>query len=414
MNAPPSGSAAPTASAPRGGSAINRNIVALGFTSLLTDVSSEMIIPVLPLFVTATLKASVASLGLIEGVAESTASLLRLGSGWLSDRIGRRKPFLLFGYGLSTVAKGTLAAAASWPAVLGLRFSDRLGKGLRSPPRDALIADSVEPRFRGRAYGFHRALDTTGAAIGPLVAAALLSLRPGDFRHVFMISVIPGTLSLLVLAVFVRAPRHVAARGGPLHHEVRAMGGPFARFLVADGLFQLANSSNAFLLLRARDAGFGPAQVPLVYVGYNLAYALLAYPVGMVSDRIGRRSMLVAAYVLYAGIYAALAWRATAALVIGAFLLYGLHSALLEVSERSMIADLVSADRRATAFGIYHTVVGLALLPASTLAGWLWDRFGARATFGVDGALALAAALLFTLLLPARHEHGDRHRDAAV
>ncbi|HEY6867192.1 MAG TPA: MFS transporter, partial [Candidatus Eisenbacteria bacterium] len=307
MNAPTPGPAAAAAPAAGGGSAINRNIAALGFTSLLTDVSSEMIIPVLPLFVTATLGASVASLGFIEGVAESTASLLRLGSGWLSDRIGRRKPFLLFGYGLSTAAKGMLAVAGSWPAVLGLRFSDRLGKGLRSPPRDALIADSVEPRFRGRAYGLHRALDTTGAAIGPVVAAWLLARHPGDFRHVFLISIVPGVLSLLVLAIFVRAPRHVAAAGAPLHHEVRAMGAPFARFLVADGLFQLANSSNAFLLLRARDAGFAPAQVPLVYVGYNLAYALLAYPAGMVSDRVGRRGMLAASYVLYAGIYAALA-----------------------------------------------------------------------------------------------------------
>jgi MFS family permease len=405
--------ASPTAPA-AGSSGINRNIVALGFTSLFTDVSTEMIIPVLPLFVTSTLKASVASLGLIEGVAESTASLLRLGSGWLSDRIGRRKPFLLFGYGLSTVAKGAMAIAASWPAVLGLRFTDRLGKGLRNPPRDALIADSVPAAARGRAYGFHRALDTLGAAIGPLVAAALLAASPGDLRRVFLWSLLPGSLSLAALGLFVRAPRHTPVSGAPLHREVRAMGGPFARFVVADGLFQLANSSNAFLLLRARDAGFSPMQVPLVYFGYNMSYALLAYPVGMVSDRIGRRRLLTAAYVLYAAIYAALAWRASAALIVGAFLFYGLHSALLEVSERSMIADLVGAERRATAFGIYHTVVGLALLPASALAGWLWDRFGARATFAVDGSLALVAALLFTALLPARAEHGDRQRGAAA
>lgn len=407
---PPPAAAPPPAPTPRF-AGINRNIVGLGITSLLTDVSTEMIIPVLPLFITGTLKASVASLGVIEGVAESTASLLRLGSGWLSDRIGRRKPFLMFGYGLSTVAKATLAIAASWPAVLGLRFADRVGKGLRNPPRDALIADSVEPRFRGRAYGFHRGLDTLGAAIGPLVAAALLAASPGDLRRVFLWSALPAMLSLAVLGFFVRAPRHAAAARAPLHHEVRAMGAPFARFLIADGMFQLANSSNAFLLLRARDAGFSLVQVPLVYVGYNLAYALLSYPVGIVSDRIGRRPLLVAAYVLYALIYAGMAWRAAPALVLGAFLLLGLHSALLEVSERSMIADFVSMERRATAFGVYHTVVGLALLPASALAGFLWDRYGARATFGLDAALALAAALLFVVLLPARDEYGDRHRD---
>jgi len=399
---------------PGGFAGISRNVVALGFTSLLTDVSTEMIIPVLPLFITGTLKASVASLGLIEGVAESTASLLRLGSGWLSDRIGRRKPFLMLGYGVSGVAKATLAVAVSWPAVLGLRFADRLGKGLRNPPRDALIADSVEPQYRGRAYGLHRALDTLGAAIGPLVAVALLATSPGDFRRVFLWSAVPAALSLTVLGFFVRSPRRAPVRRVSLRHEVRAMGAPFARFLVADGLFQLANSSNAFLLLRARDAGFSPAQVPLVYVGYNLAYALLSYPVGIVSDRIGRRRLLVTAYVLYAAIYAGMAWRADPRLVIGAFLPLGLHSALLEVSERSMIADFVSEERRATAFGVYHTVVGLALLPASVLAGALWDRFGARTAFAVDAALAFGAALLFTVLLPARDEYGDRHHGAAA
>jgi MFS family permease len=405
---------APEAAPPRRLAGINRNIVALGFTSLLTDVSTEMIIPVLPLFITTTLKASVASLGVIEGVAESTASLLRLGSGWLSDRIGRRKPFLLFGYGLSTAAKAAMAIAGTWPAVLGLRFADRVGKGLRNPPRDALIADSVEPQYRGRAYGFHRGLDTLGAAIGPLVAAALLAARPGDLRRVFLWSAVPATLSLAVLGFFVRAPRHAARARAPLHHEVRAMGAPFARFLVADGLFQLANSSNAFLLLRASDAGFSRVQVPLVYVGYNVAYALLSYPVGIVSDRIGRRRLLVAAYALYALIYAGMAWHADRALVLGAFLLLGLHSALLEVSERSMIADFVSPERRATAFGVYHTVVGLALLPASAVAGFLWDRCGPRATFGLDAALAAAAALLFVVLLPARDEYGDRHRAPAA
>jgi len=411
VNAP---TAAPQAAPPHRFAGINRNIVALGVTSLLTDVSTEMIIPVLPLFITTTLKASVASLGVIEGVAESTASLLRLGSGWLSDRIGRRKPFMLFGYGLSTVAKATMAIAASWPAVLGLRFADRVGKGLRNPPRDALIADSVEPEARGRAYGFHRGLDTLGAAIGPLVAAALLAASPGDLRRVFLWSAVPALLSLAVLGFFVRAPRHAPAARRPLHHEVRAMGAPFVRFLVADGLFQLANSSNAFLLLRAFDAGFSRIQVPLVYMGYNLAYALLSYPVGIVSDRVGRRRLLVAAYVLYALIYTGMAWRAERGLVLAAFLLLGLHSALLEVSERSMIADFVSPELRATAFGAYHTVVGLALLPASALAGFLWDRYGARATFGLDAALALAAALLFVVLLPARGEYGDRHRAAAA
>ena len=392
--------------------ALNRNIVALGVTSLLTDVSSEMLIPVLPLFVTSVLKASAASLGLIEGVAESTAALLRIGSGWLSDRIGRRKPFLVFGYGLSSAAKAAMAAAASWPAVLALRFTDRVGKGLRSPPRDALLADSVEPRDLGRAFGFHRGMDTLGATIGPFAAFAVLAARPGNFRLVFLLSAIPAVLSIAVLVIFVRAKRH--APTGTRAREAGSLGAPFKRFLVVQGVFGLASSSLAFVLLRTRQAGFAPQQVPLVYAVYNLVYALLSFPAGALSDRIGRRRLLLAAYLLFAGVYALMAWRATPALMVIAMVALGLHSALLEVAQRALVADLAGGARRGTAFGLYYTVVGLALLPASVVAGALWDRFGARATFAVDAALALVAAALFAALLPARGEWEERPRaDAA-
>ncbi len=404
--------------APRGLTGIPRNVVALGFVSLLTDVSTEMIIPVLPLFVTVALRASVSSLGLIEGVAEATASLLRIGSGWLSDRIGRRKPFLAFGYGLSTVAKGALAIAASWPAVLALRFADRVGKGLRNPPRDALIADSVEPRYHGRAFGLHRGLDTLGAAIGPLVAFGLLSAHPGDYRRVFLWSALPASLSILVLWAFVRAPRHEPVRLRALHGELRALGGPFHRFLAADGLFQLGNSSMAFVLLRTAtvesDASQRAIHVSLAYLAYNLVYALLSFPLGVLSDRVGRRPLLLAGYTLYAAIYAWLARAGTPAAAVAGLLALGLQSALMEGQQRSLIADLVPADRRATAYGFYYFVVGIALLPASVIAGLLWDRFGAGATFGVDAALAALAALLFMWLLPSREEHRDRHHAHAA
>ena len=386
-----------------------RNVVALGFTSLLTDVSSEMILPVLPLFVTGVLRASVASLGVIEGVAECTSALLRVGSGWLSDRVGRRKPFILFGYGLSTVAKATLAVAGTWPAVLGLRFADRVGKGLRNPPRDALIADSVPRERMGNAFGLHRAMDTLGAAIGPLAAFAILTLRPEAFRLVFAVSAVPAVLAVVVLALFVRAPRHLRASFGTVHAEWRALGGPFKRFLLVDGFFRLGFSSLAFIILRTREAGFSDAQVPLVYLVYNLVFATLSWPIGRLSDRIGRRSLLLGAYVLYAATYALLAWQATPLVVIVGLAALGIHSAMLEGQQRSLIADLVPADRRATAYGVYHTVVGLALLPASIVAGVLWDRFGARTTFAVDGALALLAAVLFVVLLPAAGEWRDRH-----
>jgi len=395
-----------------------RNVVALGIVSLLTDVSTEMIVPVLPLFVTGVLRASVASLGVIEGVAECTASLLRLGSGWLSDRIGERKPFLLFGYGLSTVAKASMAAAASWPAVLGLRFADRVGKGLRNPPRDALIADSVESADRGRAFGVHRALDTTGAAIGPLVAWAWLSRAhvvagdpraAGVFRGVFVLSAIPALLSIVVLAIFVRAPRRppVAPRATPAGGP--PLGATFTRFLVSDGVFQLGNSSMAFVLLRAQGVGFSAGQVTLVYLAYNLVYALLSLPFGTLSDRVGRRPLLLAAYALYAVGYGVLAIGSTRGAVLSALLLLGVQSALMEGQARALLADLVPSARRATAYGVYASVVGVALLPASLVAGLLWKRFGAGTTFALDAALALAAGLLFAVLLPARREIGERH-----
>ncbi len=405
--------APPPAAAPAA-SPFNRNVVSLGITSLLTDVSTEMLIPVLPLFITVTLGASAASLGLIEGVAESTASLLRLSSGWLSDRVGRRKPFLILGYGISTVAKAAFALAVSWPMVLVMRFTDRVGKGLRNPPRDALIADSVTPEVRGRAFGLHRGLDTLGAAIGPLVAYAMLRAWPGDYRRIFASSAIPGLLGVLVLALFVRAARHPRAATAPLAGTVRALGSPFHRFLLVDGVFQLGNSSMAFVLLRTKTGGVPDTLVPLAYVLYNVIAAALSLPLGAVSDAIGRRRLIGAGYLLYAAIYALLAWSGAPAATVTALALLGVWAALLEGAQRSLIADFVGRERRATAYGVYHTVVGLALLPASVIAGLLWDRFGAPATFAADAALAAVAALLFVALLPAEHEHRDRHHDAAA
>jgi MFS family permease len=377
-----------------------RNVVALGWVSLLTDVSSEMIIPVLPAFVTGSLRASVASLGVIEGVAECTATVLRALSGWLSDRIGRRKPFLVLGYGISTVAKGAMGFAGSWPALLGLRFSDRVGKGLRNPPRDALIADSVPAAELGSAFGLHRAMDTTGAVLGPLIAALLLAVAPDNLRRVFFVSVIPAALSIGVLIVFVRAPRALAReRLAGLPRELGGLPPAVRRFLVVAGVFSLGASSMAFALLRAGQA-FTPAQVPLVYALYNVVYAALSWPLGILSDRIGRRPLLHAAYLLFALCYALLAWRATPAAILIAFAGLGIHSALLEGSQRTLLAELVPPERRGTAYGLYATAVGLALLPASIVGGWLWSRFGPPATFLFGAVTAVLAAALFSLLLP--------------
>jgi MFS family permease len=388
---------------------VTPNVVALGSVSLLTDVSSEMIIPVLPLFVTVTLGASVARLGVIEGVAECTATVLRIGSGWLADRTGSRKPLLVAGYGLSAVAKAGLALASSWPAVLALRFGDRVGKGIRNPPRDAIIADSVEPASLGRAFGLHRGMDTLGAAIGPLVAFLMLGAFPGDYRRIFAWSLVPALLSVSIVILFVRARRGVGPHAATVPLSFTALGGPFRRFIAVAGLFSLANSSTAFLLLLAGRAGLDERQVPLVYLLYNLVYATLSWPVGALTDRVGRRSVLRAAYALFGIVYGLLAWRATATVVLVGFVLLGLHSALLEGTQRSMIADLVPIARRATAFGVYYAVVGLMLLPASIIAGVLWDRLGPRAMLSFDALLALAAATLFAVLLPPGREHQERH-----
>ena len=413
QNATPSAAEDRGQTAPPGAPATNRNVVALGFTSLLTDVSTEMIIPVLPAFVTGTLRASVASLGVIEGVAECTATVLRIFSGLLSDRIGRRKPFMMFGYGLSTAAKGAMALAASWQAVLGLRFSDRVGKGLRNPPRDALIADSVTPAQIGRAFGLHRAMDTLGAALGPLAAFALLRAHPNDLRRIFAFATVPAALGLVVLALFVRAPRAASRRSSAtLRAELGSLGAPVYKFLAVAVVFSLGGSSMAFVLLRAGQA-FGATQVPLVYTLYNVVYAALSWPLGTLSDRVGRRPLLLAAYLSFAACYALLAWKATPLAILAAFAGLGVHSALLEGTQRSMLADLVGAGRRGTGYGLYYAAVGVALLPASILAGWLWDHFGPPVTFGVGAALALLAALLFATLLPSRNEHVDRHAHPA-
>jgi MFS family permease len=392
---------------PRAGG-MPRNVIALGFTSLFTDVSTEMLIPILPLFITATLGASATSLGIIEGVAECVASVLRTTSGWLSDRIGRRKPFLVLGYGLSGVAKAAIGLAAGWPTVLGLRVADRLGKGLRNPPRDALIADSVPRAALGRAFGLHRAMDTTGAAIGPLLAWWLLGRWHGlgaeAYRRIFYVSAIPAALAVLVLLVFVRAPRHAPAAPRTLAQHRQALGGAFARFVAADTLFALANSSNAFVLLRAQHGGWSAGGVALLYVGFNLTMAALAYPLGHLSDRVGRRPLLVAGYLLYAVVYAMLAGHASRWGMVAAFALLGAHTALVEGQARALIARITPAESRATAFGVHATVTGLALLPASAAAGWLWDHRGPGMMFTIDAIVAVLAALALLLLLPRSEE----------
>jgi MFS family permease len=398
---------------PRRLAGFHPNVIALGLTSFFTDVSTEMLVPVMPLFITVTLGASVASLGLIEGLAEFTASSLRLVAGRLSDRIGRRKPFLVVGYGLSGVCKSLMAFAGSWPVMLGFRFGDRVGKALRNPPRDAIIADSTPDADLGRAFGLHRAMDTAGAAVGPLVAWWLLSrwsaIGAQGYRRIFLVSAIPAALAVIVLVWKVHAPRLALVKARAPAGGAAPLGPAFRRFVAADVLFQLGNSSNAFLLLRAEHVGWAAGSVALLYLAYNVLYALLALPFGGLSDRVGRRPLLLAGYLLYALAYGIAAFAPTRTGALTAFLVLAVHSAIIEGQSRSLIADVVPRERRASAYGAYHAAVGLALLPASIAAGLLWERVGPQAPFALGSLLAVAAAIAFVVLLPTAGERsGER------
>lgn len=368
----------------------------MGLVSLLTDASSEMVYPVLPLFLTNVLGAPVAAVGLIESLAEAAASFMKLGSGWLSDRMGRRKPLIALGYGLSNLAKPVLALTTGWPAVLALRVMDRLGKGVRTAPRDALIAESSTPEQRGRSFGVHRALDTLGAAIGPFVAWVVLHNNAGAYRTIFVLSAIPGLLAILLVLAAVRDTGHRRSAERPPAVSFKGFSGPLLGFTAVSFVFGLANSSDAMLILRAQDLGAAPALIPLMYVVFNLVGALLAGPLGARSDRVGRRRLLVFGFGGYALVYLGFAVANSAVAPWALFALYGIPYAATEGMTRAYVVDLAGVGRRATALGAYTFVLGLAALPASTVAGLLWDNVSHAAPFMVSATLmALASAALW-------------------
>lgn len=372
-----------------------RNVKMMGVVSLLTDASSEMIYPVLPLFLANVLGAPVAAIGLIESLAEATASFMKLGSGWLSDHLGRRKPLVAAGYTVSNLAKPVLALTQSWPAVLTLRVADRLGKGIRTAPRDALIAESSTAESRGRSFGVHRALDTVGAAIGPLVAWIVLSLDPGPaaYRTIFLISAIPGTLAILVVLLFVRDTGKRLPAGERTRLSFKDFSKPLAVFTAISFVFGLANSSDAMLILRSQDLGAPAAVIPLMYVLFNVVAALLAAPFGARSDRIGRRRLVVFGFAGYALVYLGFALANSAVAPWLLFALYGVPYAATEGMTRAYVCDLAGAERRGTVLGGYTFVLGLAALPSSALAGLLWDTVSHAAPFAVSAGLMASAAL---------------------
>lgn len=376
-----------------------RNVIILGIVSLLTDMSSDMIVPLLPLFITSTLGAGPAALGIIEGVAEATASFLKLLSGAWADRAARKKPLVVWGYALAAVARPLSGFATSWAHVLLVRFADRVGKGIRTSPRDALIASSVGEGSLGRAYGWHRAMDNLGAVLGPAAAFVLLSAWGLSYRAIFLLAAVPGIAAVLALYFFVRETDAAAAPGKGLRLKDGELPPAFRRYLFALGVFTLGNASDSFLILRAADAGVPAIYIPLLWGAFHVVKSSLSTYGGILSDRFGRRKMILAGWAVYAATYAA--WGLTTGVywMVGLFLIYGLYHSACEGAERALVADLVPPERRGTAFGWFHLVTGICTLPASVIFGFLWKEFGAPAAFGVSATLALLAAAILSLSL---------------
>ena len=352
-----------------------------------------MIYPLLPFFLTNVLRAGPAFLGLVEGVAETTSSLLKLASGWFSDRLGKRKSLVLLGYGIASVTRPFMATARAPWHVLAIRFSDRVGKGIRTAPRDALIADSVTPEHRGEAFGYHRAADHAGAVLGPLAATLVLLLRPAGYRLVFALAAIPALLSLVVLATRVRDIGHGAPPAKEKFSGFRGLGRRFYIFLVIVVVFTLGNATDAFLLLRAQQLGVPLALIPILWSAFHVSKMIWNIIGGRLADRLGPRPAIVSGWLVYAITYGGFIAATTAWQVWALFGVYGLFYGLTEAPEKALVAAAAPADRRGAAFGAYHFSVGVAALPASLLFGLLWQEVSIAAAFGAGAGLALAAAV---------------------
>lgn len=375
---------------------LSRNIIYLGLVSMFTDLSTEMAYPIIPVFLKDVLKAQPLFIGLIEAIAESTASILKTFSGYFSDVLGKRKLFILIGYTLSAAVKPLLAFAAQAWHVLLVRFGDRFGKGIRTAPRDALIADSATENYFGRAYGFHRAMDTLGALLGPLCAFIILAVWTNNYRLLFGLAFIPGLIAVLFIVTGVREIMPGVKK--TFRFSFKNLNPQFKFFLLIMVIFTLGNSSDAFLILRARDVGVAAGTIPLLWLTFNLSYFLWSYPAGVISDRIGRVRTIFFGLLIFAIVYGSLAFNQNPFLVWILFIIYGLYYGFTEGNLRAYVADVISTDVRATAFGIYHTVVGITLLPANLLMGFLWQKFGFKIALLLGTTLSLVAGLLILIL----------------
>jgi MFS family permease len=384
---------------------LNPNVFFLGIVSLLTDVSSEMIFTLVPLFLCNVLGAGATIVGLVGGLSEGTDAILRIFSGWFSDRIGKRKSLALLGYGVSTLAKPFMYLASNWGAVLAIRFSDRVGKGIRTSPRDALVADSVSARERGKGFGLHRAMDTFGAVLGLVIAAVVIYYVQGGglelglktYQWLVLVGIVPAVLAVFVLLGFVREPKRKLSSGSGSHRKFTWNGltagfdTRFKLFLAIIAVFTLGNSSDFFVILRAQNLEVPLIHVVLMLVLFNVTYAAISLPAGMLSDRWGRKRVITLGWLIYAVVYLGFALASSPWHVWLLFAIYGIYYGMVEGVARAFVADLVPEARRGTAYGLYHGVVGLTLLLASLIAGWLWDIVSPSAPFFFGAALAFLA-----------------------
>ena len=392
---------------------VKPNVFFLGTVSFLTDVSSEMTFTLVPLFLANVLGATTTIIGLIGGLSESTDALFRIYSGWLSDRLGKRKSLAVAGYTISTIAKPFMYLASNWGAVLGVRFGDRVGKGIRTSSRDALLADSAPPGERGKSFGFHRAMDTSGAVTGLAIAALVIYLVQGGglelslktYQWLVLIGIVPAILAVVILVKFVRereskpSPVSHPRRGFNLIKLAAGFDTRFKIFLVIMALFTLGNSSDFFVVMRAQNLEVSVLHITLMLVLFNATYAAVALPAGKLSDRIGRKRVMAMGWGVYALVYLGFALAGEAWQVWLLFAGYGVYYGIAEGVARAFVADLVPAEKRGTAYGLYHGVVGLSLLPASLIAGWLWQAFSPEAPFFFGAGLAALAAIGMLLFI---------------
>ena len=379
------------------------NVIILGITSLLTDVSSEMVYPLIAVYLT-TLGATPAIIGIIEGIAESTASLLKVFSGHFSDKLGKRKPFTIFGYGFSAVGKIFLCIATSWVGVFFARIFDRFGKGIRTAPRDALIAESSSAEKKGKAFGIHRSMDTIGASVGVLLSWYFMSAMKDAYRTIFLISIIPAVMGVAALFLVKENASAVPQRNKEKKVTVnfknfKLLNKKLQYFLIIALLFTLGNSSNQFLFLRSKGLGFSASDIILLYFVYNLVYAFSSYPAGVISDKIGRKKLLVLGYLFYGIVYLGFAAAKAPISIWILFCLYGLYMGLTDGIEKAFISDLAPKEQKATMIGLHATIIGIGLFPASLIAGILWTKIGPVAPFLMGGVTGIVSAILLMILI---------------